>query len=672
MKPASSLDVSEVFLFSHGIGFLVRNGEIDGSSKTFNLAIQNKQLNDVLKSIIVFTSTGVITEMSYTSDYRDVDNFLDLSVENALTDIIENFQGNSIEIETFSGDKIIGRIVGIEELQKKHEEEEKLLVLYDQSGVFKQVSLNDVEKITLQDGKLQKDLENSLDAISFKKEDMKRLTFHYSPLNSTGSTEVTLGYATVLPIWKTTYRIVIPQEEPGDSSINIQSWSIVENSTKEHWDDILLTLISGKPISFIYDLNRSDFILRTDATPKTYDAVSPVTAPPALRKPSDKVGTARAGSAGELRGEMLTELRRLRAVFKEEEGEEETKEKAVSLSDLVTGSPEIDVTTLKLGEMFIYQVDHKITIKAEDKAVIPLVNSNVPGKKVLYYDPSKNQSPYPYNSIELTNKTGGPLESGPAMIFEGDTPAGEAILPPCFSDQEQLLSYSQEARVRVMIKAGPITYSKYSYKPSFDKNLFVQTNYQYQEVSFEVDNSLEDEKELIIDYSHAGGYEIIKKEVPEEVTLAKTEKGWRFRFPVKDESELVKIKYQKKIKTEIGFRSTSEELFNQLDVTGMPEEIVTSFKRQFELNRKISDLSTRITNLKNQRSVFNDQQMRIRENLLAISDHLDNEKKTRRFFVEKLNTIEDRLEELEKTLEEFEKDRTSLQEEVDALFKKEE
>jgi len=66
-----------------------------------------------------------------------------------------------------------------------------------------------------------------------------------------GTRRLAISYISEVPIWKSTYRLVLPDQ--GRKPM-LQGWAIVENQTDNDWTDVQLSLVSGRPISFIQDL----------------------------------------------------------------------------------------------------------------------------------------------------------------------------------------------------------------------------------------------------------------------------------------------------------------------------------------------------------------------------------------------------------------------------------
>ena len=68
------------------------------------------------------------------------------------------------------------------------------------------------------------------------------------------------------PLWKTSYRLVLSEEE----APFLQGWAIVENTSEEDWKNVQLTLVSGRPISFRMDLYQPLYVPRPEVKPELY------------------------------------------------------------------------------------------------------------------------------------------------------------------------------------------------------------------------------------------------------------------------------------------------------------------------------------------------------------------------------------------------------------------
>ena len=86
-----------------------------------------------------------------------------------------------------------------------------------------------------------------------------------------GRREVTVGYLTEAPLWQTTYRLVL-----GKSPV-LQGWALVQNTSQDDWEGVGLTLVSGRPISFIQDLYTPQYVPRPTVAPRVAASPTPQT-----------------------------------------------------------------------------------------------------------------------------------------------------------------------------------------------------------------------------------------------------------------------------------------------------------------------------------------------------------------------------------------------------------
>ncbi len=69
-----------------------------------------------------------------------------------------------------------------------------------------------------------------------------------------------------------------PAQEPAaiaNDGGKLQGWAIVENQTDSDWENVQLSLVSGRPISFIEDLYQPLFVTRPTVEPELYASLRP-------------------------------------------------------------------------------------------------------------------------------------------------------------------------------------------------------------------------------------------------------------------------------------------------------------------------------------------------------------------------------------------------------------
>jgi hypothetical protein len=101
-------------------------------------------------------------------------------------------------------------------------------------------------------------------------QDVRRLQM---AARGTGERELFVSYVSEVPVWKTTYRLVIPTEAARKPFL--QGWAVVDNTLGEDWTDVQLSLVAGAPQSFIQPLSKPIYTERPTVEIQTGTVVAP-------------------------------------------------------------------------------------------------------------------------------------------------------------------------------------------------------------------------------------------------------------------------------------------------------------------------------------------------------------------------------------------------------------
>jgi len=77
--------------------------------------------------------------------------------------------------------------------------------------------------------------------------------------------DLVVSYVVAAPMWKPTYRVVLPEVGARTPAL-LQGWAVVDNTTGEQWERVAMSLTSGAPIAFRYDLHTPRDVPRSDLT----------------------------------------------------------------------------------------------------------------------------------------------------------------------------------------------------------------------------------------------------------------------------------------------------------------------------------------------------------------------------------------------------------------------
>ena len=259
-----ALPINKVILFSSGVGYFERKAEIEGNSRV-DLTFQVRDINDLIKSMVLFDEKGIVSAVSYDSldpVERTLKSFaVNLTGNPTFAAILTQLRGEKVEVvlqQTANNQPgtLSGSIMGIEPQKQPSKDgavEVEVLNLWCAEGV-RSVRLNEVQRLRFTNPVIENEFRRALETLSLAHDTQKKaVSLHFS---GEGKRKVQVGYVTESPIWKTSYRLILDKKEKP----YLQGWAVVENPTDEDWQAVEMALVSGRPISFRMDLYNPLFI----------------------------------------------------------------------------------------------------------------------------------------------------------------------------------------------------------------------------------------------------------------------------------------------------------------------------------------------------------------------------------------------------------------------------
>ena len=273
------LPIRKVVLFSSGVGYFEHTGRVTDDA-TIELRFKTNQINDLLKSLVLEDMdggrVGTVVYPSQDPIAKTLRSFqVDISANPSLGELLNQLRGANVSVEVH-GRQLEGTILGVEQKKTIVGKDNTITVWVlnlISGGSIRSVSLEDVQNLELQDEELQAELARALAALAqARDQDKKPVTIEFA---GQGERRVRLAYVVETPIWKTSYRLIMP---PSDGApAKLQGWAIVENQTDSDWENIQLSLVSGRPISFVQNLYQPLYIPRPTVQPQLYASLTPQT-----------------------------------------------------------------------------------------------------------------------------------------------------------------------------------------------------------------------------------------------------------------------------------------------------------------------------------------------------------------------------------------------------------
>ncbi len=470
--PAGSqgdVPVKEVVLFSSGVGYFQHEGTVRNDGQT-ELRFKTAQINDILKSLVLQDldggHVGVVTYPSQDPLAKTLGSFqVDISDNPSLGALLNKLRGARVTL-AYTGPNGIenfpGTVLGVEDRQMPTNKENQpfpkaFLNLVTDRGL-RSLELDRVDKLTLDDPGLQDELNRALAAVAgARDQDKKPVEIHF---NGQGERKVRIGYVVETPIWRASYRLVLPSKD-ADKKGMLQGWAIVENQTDNDWKDVKLSLVSGRPISFIQDLYQPLYVPRPTVVPELYASLRPQEYEGGQGMKDEAPVAASTTVSGSADGDGMDApgggLRRARP-------------KTLSVSGALSAEPAMAPApaappvfnpsesvaplsdTSKVGELFQYTVGN-VSLSRQRSAMIPIINDPVEVEKLSIYNESV-LAKYPLNGARLKNTTEDKkhLLQGPVTVFDEGRYAGDARLDDVPPGQTRLLSYGIDLQTSVVTK----------------------------------------------------------------------------------------------------------------------------------------------------------------------------------------------------------------------------
>jgi hypothetical protein len=655
---SADVPIRAITLYRSGVGSFERQGMISGE-KTVELRFETEQINDILKSMVLLDlDGGKIGGVSYGSKEpleRRLKSFgVDISDSPTISQLFSKLRGARVSIVSTVGSHE-GSILGVEARPMVEAVGDKggvvvqteVLNLLTSTGVVS-IPIPKISTFSLADKGLQDELNRALAAVAEHREDrLKSVDIRF--VGAEKPRRVVVAYVTEMPVWKTSYRLVLPEsaKDGKDSGKpTLQGWAIVENTTDADWKDVRLSLASGRPVSFTMDLYEPIFAPRPMLPVPVMGGIMPRVYEAARRMRAEDKYAAQMGAGGSMAkaAEMVasqmnfTEATRERGSLAFDSdmapGAAPTSPPPGAYSDYAATS---QAAAGEVGEQFMYTLDAPVTIERQRSAMLPILAAGITGRRVSIYN-ANDLAKHPMRGVQLKNDSGLHLMPGPIAVYDGNSYAGDAQIPHTSRSQDRLLAYALDIDVsasRDVKESGAVV------KLRVVDGLLEQKVKQERTTTYEFNNyDSARGRMVLVEHPKSPEWELIEPKKPSEGT----DNLYRFEAPIEASKDTKLTVKEERVS------------FSSIAVTGidMPTllayakdgkaspAVVDAVKKAAELQSKINTLQSELSRLKEERDEIARDQSRIRDNMSRI----DHNSELYGRYMKKLNEQETRLEQL--------------------------
>ena len=665
-----AVPLEKVVVFTSGVGYFQHGGEVEGDA-TVRLDFQTDEINDLLKSMVVqdLSGEGAAPTVNYASRdpiTKTLASFaIDLTDDPSIGTLLGRLRGERVELQAAS--PVTGTILGVEKRlvpvsdDRPPVEKDYITVLADDG--LRTLALETVTRIRLVDADLQKELEKALAVLaSAHDSDKKQVTIRFP---GEGRRDVRIGYVQEMPLWKTSYRLVLDD----DGKAFLQGWAIVENTTDHDWNEVDLTLVSGRPISFVMDLYQPLYVPRPEVQPEVYASLLPqVYGQDMLASEDEFLGRRLARGEPQVEMEMMVDSMAgmgsggmpapaaapgmaAKAMSRGRRAGISLGEAAAATQSLADGGD--------LGELFRYAIREPVSLARQQSAMLPIVSGPAEVEKLAVYD-EQVLAKHPLSGVRLKNTTGLSLMQGPLTVYEADAYAGDARIEDLPPESSRLMTYAVDLDVEVAPRSELAPELLTAVKLA--KGTLIETRKLARQKVYDIRNSGDEAVALLVEHPLEPAWTLTAPAKPAETTRD------RYRFAVDAEpgvpTSLTVAEEQ------IVHRSFAITTFNDdgiavyIRAQEVSDAVKNALREVVEKKQALASLARDRTDREQEIAAIGEEQSRIRDNM----SRLDRTSELYTRYVQKFDEQETRIEDLREEIAELLEQEQQAQAALDAFL----
>ncbi len=635
----AELPLKSVTLYRSGVGSFEHAGPVTGD-ESVRLRFEASRVNDILKSMVLADlgggrPVGVTYQPIEPLARRLADFRINPLNVAGVADLMRQIVGTEVELKT-SGGTVTGVVLTVEQRPvvigagtAAEVTKDWAITLVTRSGVAT-VPQADVRSFQILDTGLSEELSRALAAVARHRDD--RQTEVEVAFAGRGDRNVAISYTHEAPVWKTSYRLVIPEGTGARPSV--QGWAIVENDTDEDWSGVRLSLASGRPVSFVMDLQTPLILARPNVPVPVIATLGPTVYEGGV---SNIASQAPAPERGRAESAMLDE-KALARFAQSAQGDHIVDGRGMALSSEFIASLQAAASAGDVGAQFIYTIDAPVDLARGSSAMLPILSNEIEGRRVTIYSAlGADAAARPMLGVELTNTSGLHIMPGPIAVYDAGAYAGDAQIGHIARGDQRLLSYaidheleaSRDQQHRQDVRSVRIV-----------NGALLRTNISQQTTAYTYTNNSRHPRTVLVEHPKQPGWAIVGEAKPRE----STDSAHRFEITIDPgATETLRV-----ITERVWSQSFStdaiglEELIGYVRTGKASQAVLDAVTRAAEIQATINDLQSRLS-MNNARVVeISRDQDRIRHNMAAVSPQSDLYAR----YMQRLTEQEDTLDEL--------------------------
>ncbi len=438
---AQDLVLKRVMLSSGGMGYFEYEAAIDGDA-TLKLTVSLQQVDDVLKSLVVYDDKGGVGGLSLPGREPLAQAFKDLPFDQdslgSPNQLLATLKGAQV---TVGGSRAIsGRIVSVQEEtvalgSDKGTTTRTRVTLFTGLGL-QQFILEDAENLQFADAALRDKVAQALVAIQGNRAKDAR-TIELSA-RGTGKRTVRVAYIVEAPVWKASYRLTLGADPAAPRSA-LQGWATIENLSGQDWKDVELTLVSGRPVAFRQALYNAYYVTRPEVPVEVAGRLVP--------------GIDRGGVEADQRSKGSAPAMPVPAPYRAQQERTMSPAAAPPPPPPPVSAAAEQIEASDAATQVVFKFPRAVNVDNGRTLSIPIIDRQVPALRMALYQ-ADTAARNPLAAIRLTNDGESGLPPGIITLYERDKAGnvayvGDARLSGFPVGETRLLAYALDEKITI-------------------------------------------------------------------------------------------------------------------------------------------------------------------------------------------------------------------------------
>jgi hypothetical protein len=607
---AQDLALKRVMLSSGGLGYFEYEATVDGDA-TLKLTVSLDQVDDVLKSLVVYDDKGGVGGLSLPGKEPLRQAFKDLPFDEASLQspaaLLATLKGAQVSV---GGSRAVsGRIVSVASETIALNDGKAIVTrtrvtLLTERGL-QQFILEDAENLQFTDPALREKVAQALAAIQSNRAKEAR-TLELAARGQ-GKRTIRVAYIVEVPVWKASYRMTLPGD-PMAARSGLQGWATIENLSGQDWKEIELTLVSGRPVAFHQALYEAYYVTRPEV---------PVEVAGRLMPNVDRGGV-----------NLASKMPPAAPVPAQNDQRNRLQQRGVAESAAAPPPPAAAAVdqfeATDAATQVVFKFPRSVSVENGRTLSIPILDRQVPAQRLALYQ-ADTAARNPLAAVRLTNDGETGLPPGILTIYERDKAGnvsyvGDARLSGFPVGETRLLAYALDEKITIerdaaqtdRIASGTIVDGVLRYA-----RLLRQTT------TYRVRGPAKEPRQMVIVQRRLPGWTLVK---PEAKGIEISEGNYRIplQLPGGDQTGLFEVVQEQTQQQELRLLDGAAE---QIRVFAQAKEFDAKTREALtkilQLQQAVGEAQRQVSRLDAERQQIVQEQSRLRDNLGRVPANSD-------------------------------------------------